>query len=207
MQQTWQSSPGHGSLDLMTVLCGGQRSRTVSTGRERRSHSQPQSTAKWGVWQTAQTHTMAFLSCWQRCLSKAFPSSTSFLSSPSSLASFTNCGRPMGCGRAHRAGRHLLLQGVCVRPGQQSAPTWSNHSCTAHDNSAMSGQTMPSWLHGILEKHCQRKCKSTSFFLRPNRMTSFDAGSHLTHRVSRQTYCVTIVKTASRGRMKRAVVS
>lgn len=93
LQQMWQSSPGQGSRDLMTFLCGGQRTQTAWTGREPRSPSPPRSTAKWGVWQTAQTHTAACFNCRTKCLTKALlllhswfyrPSATNGLSEGSS---------------------------------------------------------------------------------------------------------------------------
>lgn len=134
-----------------------------------------------------------------------------------SLAFLENYGRPIRCYRGHRARWYLLLQGVCVRSGQQSAQTWSHHSRTNHDlnnhdsyNSVycpMSGQMTRSVMHNIVEKHEKTKWMSTSFFLCPNRMMSSDAGSRPTRRVLRQTYCVIIIETACRGRMKRAVVS
>lgn len=160
LQQIWPSGPGHGTLDLMTLLCGGLRNRKVSTGRERRSRSPPQSTAKWGVWQPAQTHTTAFLCC-QRKLKFFFFIIFFVFFFFFFSGCFTSDNRIMVCSGDPRAGRYLFLQGVCVGPGQQSALTWSNHSGTNHDpnnsnDRTVPGQLMHSWSRDILEEQWQK---------------------------------------------------
>lgn len=119
------------------------------------------------------------------------------------------------CRRARSAGRHLLLQGVCVRPRKQQAAKHIHHLCPTHpSNQPLSG--------GLLRRHAQNQfpenvmcslkrgekySKSTSLFLCCCRIMSFSAGSRLIKCVFRLPYSVITTQTVHTGRMKTAAVS